>query len=67
MTPMIASPQPITDAERRRFLSALDAAPFEVTQWEAEFLERNLTQRTYTVPQRAAIDRMMEQYSGRLP
>ena len=55
------------DAERRDFLKRLDAAPFEVTDWEAQFIDDHLTSpRPFTPAQRSAIDKMRDSYEGRL-
>jgi len=58
---------PYTDADRVAFLNALDMADFEVSDWEADFLESNLPRRhVFTPKQREAIDRMIERYGERL-
>jgi hypothetical protein len=58
--------KPLTDADRGAFLQALDRAAFAVTDWEAQFLERNLDTINFTPAQRDAISRMIEQYGERL-
>lgn len=58
----------LEDRERFEFLQKLDAAPFEVTDWEAQFLESFLkSPRTPTPRQREVIDELRKQYAGRLP
>jgi hypothetical protein len=59
-------PKPLTDADRGAFLRALDRAEFAVTDWEAQFLGRNLDTINFTLAQRDAISRMIEQYGERL-
>ena len=57
----------ILDTERRRFLERLDAAPFDVTDWEASFIEDFLTRpRPFTPSQRRSIDDMHTRYEGSL-
>lgn len=57
------------DTERGQFLNALDAAPVEVTDWEANFIESFLTREDtrrgwWTPARRAAADKMRKQYAG---
>lgn len=55
------------DMDRANFLRRLDAAPFDVTDWEAEFIEANiLNPGLFTARQREAIDKMRQLYEGRL-
>ena len=55
------------DAGRMQFLRRLDEAPFEVTEWEAQFIESFLkAPRNFTPRQREAVDKMREHYQGRL-
>ena len=55
------------DLRRREFLAALDEAEFDVTDWEAQFLEDHLANpRPVTEAQRACIDRMREIYGSGL-
>lgn len=58
--------KPASDIERSDFLNQLDMAPFEVSDWEADFIERNIRERNFTPKQRNVIDEMMEKYEGRL-
>ena len=55
-----------SDLRRRDFLRALDAAPFDVTEWEAEFLGSNLDRTTFTPAQRIKIDQMRRRYRDQL-
>ena len=51
------------DLERIEFLRHLDAAPVEVTDWEAQFIESFLTaERPLTAKQREAVDEMRSRY-----
>jgi hypothetical protein len=55
------------DALRQKFLERLDAAPFEVGNWEAQFIESFLeAPRPFSPGQRQAVDQMRESYEGRL-
>jgi len=55
------------DQERLAFLRRLDAAPFEVTDWEAQFIGNFLeSPRPLTSGQRTAVDGMRESYEGRI-
>jgi len=62
----------LTDRERVDFLLRLDEAEFEVTEWEAAFLESfmarpdTLTAR-FSNLQRQAVDNMRKSYEHRLP
>lgn len=65
------NPTATPDTTRVAFLLALDKANFEVSAWEAEFLESFLKRpdcRTarFSERQRAAVDRMMVNYLPRL-
>ena len=55
-----------TDADRAAFLNALDMADFEVTDWEAQFLESNTERASFSPKQREAIDGMIERYGERV-
>ena len=55
-----------TNADLNKFLRALDSAPFEVDDWEAQFVESNLERTFFTEPQRQAILKMIEKYGQRL-
>ena len=61
---------PYTDEDRHAFWKALDMADFEVTDWEAKFVESNLDFRTatrsFTDKQREVIDGMIERYGERI-
>lgn len=57
------------DQKRLAFLQALDDAPFEVTEWEARFLDSILTGphwTEFTDRQRAKIDQMRKSYEHRV-
>lgn len=54
------------DRDYLEYLRALDAAPFEVTDWESRFIESILTRGLHTEKQRRMIDALREKYSGRL-
>lgn len=57
----------LEDKERFAFLKKLDAAPFEVTDWEAQFIESFLVdKRPFTPRQREVVDDLRKQYGGRL-
>jgi hypothetical protein len=55
-----------TDADRVAFLNALDMADFEVTDWEAQFLESNTERQVFTPKQREVIDGMIQRYGERI-
>jgi hypothetical protein len=51
------------DQDRIAFLTKLDNAPFEVTEWEARFIESFLTNpRPLTPAQREAADTLKQRY-----
>lgn len=62
----------LEDAQRLEFLKLLDRAQFEVTEWEANFIESTLQREasgeriTFTDRQRVSIDKMRKFYGGRL-
>jgi hypothetical protein len=67
----------LEDLARCRFLQRLDAAPFEVTEWEAQFIEDVLARAlppkgagfhtlVFTPRQREKVDEMRKEYEGRL-
>lgn len=56
----------LLDSDRRTFVQALDAADFEVTDWEAGFIESCLKFRSYTDKVRAQIDRLIGKYGHRV-
>ena len=47
-----------------QFLEEIDAGPYEVTQWEADFLETMLTQRPQHIsePRQESVRRMAKKY-----
>ena len=55
------------DRQAIEFLEALDAAPFEVTEWEAQFLASLIrAPRPLSPAQRTKIDQMRQAYEHRL-
>jgi len=55
------------DQERFAFLQKLDAADFDVTEWEAQFIEGFIdAPRPLTPRQREKVDQMRTNYGGRL-
>lgn len=58
--------RPVTDAQRNAFLESLDTAAFEVTSWEARFIESNLESFGFSRDQREVIDKLWEKYGSRL-
>lgn len=54
------------DLDRAEFLKALDEAGFEVTDWEARFIEANLFRSIFSDAQRIKIDQMRKEYGHRL-
>lgn len=56
----------MTDMDRQEFLRQLDNADFEVSDWEARFIESCLNRTQYTEAQREVIDRLIERYERRL-
>lgn len=58
------------DSRRAEFLRRLDEAGFEVTEFEAQFLESFLQARSpawWTENRRTVVDKLMERYAARLP
>lgn len=51
-----------SDQERSLFLKALDEATGDLSDWEASFLESNLTRTAFSTKQRESIDTMIEKY-----
>lgn len=54
------------DALRHDFLVDLDDAAFDLTDWEAQFLDSNLHNTRFSPAQRTAIDRMRDKYQNKL-
>ena len=54
------------DADRRRFLDALDRADFEVSDREAELIEVTMQVEHWTPLMRAAIDALLVKYGERV-
>jgi hypothetical protein len=71
-----AREEAMEDHDRLRFLRQLDAAPVEITDWEANFLESTFQRISgaegvamvrFTLKERVVIDRMRRQYGRSLP
>lgn len=58
-------PDPL-DVHRREFISDLDDATFDITNWEAEFLESVLGKDTFSPKQREVIDNLRRKYENKL-
>jgi len=65
----------MNDRERLEFLKALDKADFEVSDWEAQFIESQLRREqeygdfeeiSFTPKQRQCIDDLVSKYDQRL-
>jgi len=57
----------ISDDRLRSFLDALEDADFEVSDWEAQFMESNMDRETFTEKQRQnVLAKMVEKYGHRL-
>jgi hypothetical protein len=55
------------DMRRREFLAALDESDeVDVENWEAGFIESNLSRKEFTPKQRDTIDEMMAEYGNRV-
>jgi len=52
----------MTDEKYRSFLDSLDQSDCELTTFEGEFLESNLSREFFTAKQRQVIDRMIDKY-----
>jgi hypothetical protein len=49
------------------FIRRLDAAPFEITDWEARFVETILTKGLFTAKQTEVIDGLRAKYESQMP
>jgi hypothetical protein len=57
--------QQMDDNKRLAFLKRLDAAPVEVTDWEAQFIKSFIdAPRQFTDRQRECVDKMRKHYAG---
>lgn len=57
---------PDDSEELRKFLKMLDAADVNVSDWEAQFIESNLTREHFSPKQREITMKMMERYGKRI-
>jgi hypothetical protein len=62
----MSNEEQLSDLDYRDFLEDLDSAGFEVTDWEARFIESNLTREVFTPDQRKSIDKMLQKYRRRM-
>jgi len=59
--------QEALDKLRSDFLSDLDdSAVIEISEWEADFLESNLSRKSFSDGQRKIIDKMRKKYDHKL-
>jgi len=63
---MKASPSNMADQDYLAFIRQLDAAPFEVTDWEAQFIESIVSRGVRTEKQRQVIDELRAKYGDQL-
>ena len=57
---------PDDSEELRKFLKMLDGADVTVSDWEAQFIESNLTREHFSVKQREIVMKFMERYGKRI-
>jgi hypothetical protein len=57
---------PDDSEELRKFLKMLDGADVNVSDWEAQFIESNLTREHFSVKQREIVMKLMERYGKRI-
>lgn len=50
----------------REFLQMLDKSDVNVSDWEASFIESNMSREHFTLKQREAVMKMMEKYGQRI-
>ncbi len=55
-----------SDEEMRRFLKMLDASDADISDWEMEFIESNLTRDHFSPKQRETVNKMIERYGKRI-
>ena len=58
--------KPDDSAELCKFLKMLDGADVTVTDWEAQFIESNLTREHFSEKQREITMKLMEKYGKRI-
>jgi len=57
---------PDDSEELRKFLKMLDGAEVNVSDWEAQFIESNLTREHFSAKQREIVMKLMERYGERI-
>ena len=57
---------PDDSEELRKFLKMLDGADVTVSDWEAQFIESNLTRDHFSPKQREIVMKFMERYGKRI-
>lgn len=50
----------------REFLKMLDGSDVNVSDWEAQFIESNLSREHFSVKQREVVMKLMEKYGQRI-
>ena len=50
----------------RDFLKQLDGADVNVSDWEAEFIESNLSREHFSIKQREIVMKLMDKYGKRI-
>lgn len=58
--------KPDDSSELCKFLKMLDGADVTVTDWEAQFIESNLTREHFSEKQREITMKLMEKYGKRI-
>jgi len=57
---------PDESEEFRKFLKMLDNADVNVSDWEAQFIESNLSREHFSPKQRGIVMKLMEKYGQRI-
>jgi len=57
---------PDDSEELRKFLKMLDNADVNVSDWEAQFIESNLSREHFSPKQREIVMKLMEKYGQRI-
>lgn len=57
---------PDDSEELRKFLKQLDDADVNVSDWEAQFIESNLSREHFSPKQREIVMKLMEKYGQRI-